>query len=115
MADLTIREVTEAGLAAVDASFFQAAAASQTIPAKACGINRAGGWEHMTVVLVCKNTDAATRDITVGSQAAVTIGATTGNAVIPVKSTGLNHAQIPITYSATANLSVALVRVGKDY
>ncbi len=115
MADLTIREVTAAGLAAADAAFYQAAAASQTVPAKAAGINRAGGWEHQTLVLVCKNTDAATRDITVGGQAAVTIAATTGNAVIPVQSTGLNHAQIPITYSATANLSVALVRIGKDY
>lgn len=115
MADLTIREVPEAGLAALDAAFFEAAAASQTIPAKAVGINRAGGWEHQTVVLVCRNTDAATRAITVGAQSAVTIGATTGFAVIPVKSTGLNHAQIPVAYSATAGLSVALVRIGKDY
>lgn len=115
MADLTIREVPEAGLAALDASFYQAAAASQTVPAGAAGINRAGGYDLHSLVLVCKNTDAATRDITVGSQAAVTIGATTGNAIIPVKSTGLNHAQIPITYSATANLNVALVRIGKDY
>lgn len=115
MADLTIREVPEAGLAAADAAFYQAAAASQTVPAKAAGINRAGGYELFSLFLVCKNTNAATRDITVGSQTAVTIAATTGNAVIPIKSTGLNHAQIPITYSATADLSVALVRVGKDY
>lgn len=116
MADLTIREVPEGGLAAVDASFFQASAASQTIPAKAAGINRAGGWEHQTLLLLVRNTDAGTPTVTVGAQAVVTMGATTGNAVIPVKSTGLNHAQIPIAYSATpAGLTVALVRVGKDY
>lgn len=115
MADLTIREVPAAGLAANDAAFFQAAAASQTIPAKAVGLNRAGGWEHQSLLLLVRNTDAATRDVTVGAQAAVTVAVTTGNAVIPIQSTGLNHAQIPITYSATANLTVALVRVGKDY
>lgn len=115
MADLTIREVPEGGLAAVDASFFEAAAASQTIPAKALGINRAGGWENFTVFLLVRNVNAATRNITVGGQTAVTVGATTGNAVIPVKSTGLNHAQIAVTYSATADVTVALVRIGKDY
>lgn len=115
MADLTIREVPEGGLAAADASFYQAAAAAQTVPAAAASGNAAGGWNNETLLLVCKNTDVATRDITVGGQAAVTIAATTGNAVIPIKSTGINHAQIPITYSATANLSVALVRVGKGY
>lgn len=115
MADLTIREVPEAGLAAVDASFFTAAAASQTIPAKAANGGKAGGWENDTLILLCRNTDVATRDVTVGSQAALTIGATTGNGVIPVKSPGNNHAAIPITYSATANLSVALVRIGRGY
>lgn len=115
MADLTIREVPEAGLAAVDASFFQASAASQTIPAKTSSVN-AGGWENETVLLLVRNTDAGTPTVTVGSQTVVTMGATTGNAVIPVKSTGKNHAAIPIAYSATpAGLTVALVRVGKGY
>jgi hypothetical protein len=115
MADLTIREVTEDGLTALTAAFWQAAAADATIPAKACGINRAGGWEHQTVLLLARNTNAAARTVTVGGQTGVVVGALTGNAVIPVKSTGLNHAAIPITYSATADLEVALVRVGKDY
>lgn len=115
MADLTIREVPEGGLTALTAAFWEAAAADATIPANACGINRAGGWEHQTIVLLARNTNAATRDVTVGSQAAVTVGALTGNAVIPVKSTGLNHAAIPVTFSATANLEVALVRIGRNY
>lgn len=115
MADLTIREVPEDGLAALDAAFYQAAAAAQTIPANAAGMNRAGGYELFTLALVCKNTNAASRTVTIGAQAVVTVGALTGNAVIPVKSTGLNHAQIAIAYSATADLSVALVRIGKDY
>jgi hypothetical protein len=114
MADLTVREVTAAGLAAADAAFYQAAAASQTIPAKTSTV-AAGGYETESVFLLVRNTDAATRDVTVGAQAAVTVAATTGNAVIPVQSTGRNHAAIPITYSATANLNVALVRVGKGY
>lgn len=114
MADLTVREVPEAGLAAVDASFFQAAAASQTIPAKV-STKSAGGYESESVFLLVRNTNAATRDVTVGAQAAVTVGATTGNAVIPVKNTGLNHAAIAITYSATADVTVALVRLGRGY
>lgn len=114
MADLTIRDVPEVGLAALDANFFEAAAASQTIPAKASSV-KAGGWDLETLVLVCKNTNAATRDITVGAQTAVTIDATTGNAIIPIKPPGKNHAAIAITYSATANLSVALVRIGRNY
>lgn len=115
MADLTIQEVTEAGITALDAAFWEDAAADATIPAKACGINRAGGWEHQTVFLLARNTNAAARTITVGAQTGVVVGALTGNAVIPVKSTGLNHAAIAVTYSATADLDVALVRVGKDY
>lgn len=114
MADLTVREVPEAGLAAADAAFYQAAAASQTIPAKTSTVS-SGGWEGASVFLLVRNTDAATRDVTVGGQAAVTVAATTGNAVIPVKSTGRNHAAIAITYSATANLTVALVRIGQGY
>lgn len=115
MADLTIREVPEAGLAAVDASFFQASAAAQTIPANVSTI-AAGGWENETVLLLVRNTDASTPTVTIGSQALVTLGATTGNAVIPVKRNGRNQPAIAIAYSATpAGLTVALVRVGKDY
>lgn len=115
MADLTIREVPEAGLAAVDASFFQASAAAQTIPAKTTSV-AAGGWENETVLLLVRNTDASTPTVTVGGQTLVTMGASTGNALIPVKGTGRNNAAIPITYSATpAGLTVALVRVGKGY
>jgi hypothetical protein len=115
MADLTIREVPEAGLAAVDASFFQASAASQTIPANVSTVS-AAGWENETVLLLVRNTDAGTPTVTVGAQTAVTMGATTGNAVIPVKRPGRNHAALTVTYSATpAGLTVALVRVGKGY
>lgn len=114
MADLTIRNVPVTGLAAVDASFYEAAAASQTIPAKQSSV-RAGGWENETLLLIARNTNAATRTITIGSQDPVTIGATTGNAVIPVQSPGRNHGQIAVAYSATADVTVALVRVGRDY
>jgi hypothetical protein len=49
----------------------------------------------------------------VGAQTAQIVAALTGNAVIPVQSTGKNHAAIPITYEATAGVEVALIRVGK--
>ena len=114
MADLTIRDVPAGGLAALDAAFWQAAAASATIPANSASV-RAGGWEGETLVLLAKNSDVAARDITVQGQDAVTVGAATGNAVIPIISTGRNAAARTVTYSATANLSVALVRVGRGY
>lgn len=114
MADLTVRDVPAAGLAAADAAFYEAAAASQTIPAKTSSV-RAGGWEGETLVLLARNTNAATRTITVGAQDAVTIAATTGNVVIPVQSPGRNHAAIAIAYSATTNLDVALIRIGRGY
>lgn len=114
MADLPIREVPAAGLAALDASFWTAAAASQTIPAATATVS-AGGWENETVLLLAKNTDVGTPTITVAGQAGVTLGASTGNAVIPIASAGRNAAARAITYSATTNLSVALVRVGKEY
>jgi hypothetical protein len=114
MADLTIREVPAAGLAALDAAFWQAAAASATIPAKASSV-AAGGWENETLLLLAINSDAATRDITIQGQDVVTVGAATGNAVIPINSIGRNAAARTVTYSATANLKVALVRIGKDY
>lgn len=114
MADLTLREVPQAGLATLDAAFYQAAAASQTIPAKTSTVAGAG-FETETVLLLVRNTDAASRDVTVGGQAAVTVPALTGNAVIPVQSPGRNHAAIPVTYSATTNLNVACVRLGRGY
>lgn len=111
MADLPIVEVPAGGIANVTKT---AAAASQTIPA-ATGTKQMGGYDLNTVFLLAFNTDAATRDVTVGGQAAVTVPATTGVAVIPVLNTGVNGAAQNVTYSATANLSVALVRMGVGY
>lgn len=111
MADLTLREIPAGGSAA--ANWFVAAAASQTVPAKVSSVDMAG-YELESVYLLVQNTDAATRTVTVGSQAGVVVNATTGFAIIPVKSPGRNHGQIPITYSATANVTVALVRVSKS-
>lgn len=112
MADLTVREVPAAGLTALTAAFWEAAAASQTIPAKTSSV-QAGGWENEVVLLLVRNTNAASRTVAVGAQTALTVAALTGNAVIPVQSTGRNHAALPITYEATAGVEVALVRVGK--
>lgn len=111
MADLTIIDVPAGGVTNVTRT---AAAASQTIPASG-GSKQAGGYDLTTMFLLVFNTDAATRDVTVGGQAAVTVPITTGTAVIPVLNTGINGAAQAITYSATANLAVALVRIGNGY
>lgn len=109
MADLTIQDVPAGGLANVTKT---AAAAGQTIPANT-GTRSMGGWESESVFLIAFNTDVATRDVTVGGQAAVTVPANTGVAVIPVLNPGVNGAAQAVAYSAVGNVSVALCRVGK--
>lgn len=109
MAAITIQDVPVGGLASVT---FAAANASDTV---AVGSKRQGGYADTEVVLIYRNTNAATRDITVGSLPAVTIAATTGVAIIPVPDEGINDASVTVTLSATTNVDVAAVRVGKGY
>jgi hypothetical protein len=109
MAAIAIQEVPAGGLANVT---FAAANASDTV---ASGSKRYGGYANEEVLLINRNTDAATRDITVGSNSPVTIPATTGISIIPVPNEGLNDASVTVTLSATANVTVAAVRVGGTY
>ena len=109
MAAITIQDVGIGGLATVT---FAAANASDTV---AVGSKRQGGYADTEVLLVYRNTNAATRDITVGSLAAVTIAATTGVSIIPVPDTGVNGPIVTVTLSAAAGVDVAAVRVGKGY
>lgn len=69
---------------------------------------RAGGW-GTGVFLLVRNTDAATKTVTVDGVAYV-VPITTGLAVIPVKGV---YPNIPkaITYSAVTNLSIAAVQI----
>jgi len=71
----------------------------------------AGGWQ-LPVVLLVNNTDAATRTVTVGSQAGVVVPATTGRAIIPVLvGQSAIGTPVPVTYSAVTNLTVLAVRL----
>lgn len=107
MADVAIQEVPAGGL---DSVTFTAAAASQTVPANS-GTRSKGGWELSSVFAILRNTNAATRDVTIGAES-VTVPATTGVSVLPVPDPGVNGAAQAITYSATANLEIALIRIG---
>lgn len=107
MADIAIQEVPVGGL---DSITFTAAAASQTVPANS-GTRSKGGWEMSTLVALLRNTNAATRDVTIGAES-VTVPVTTGVSMLPVPDPGINGAAQAITYSATANLEIALLRIG---
>lgn len=110
MATLTPRNVGIDGLASL--TFETPAGGGDVIPA---GSIRAGGHELETVLLLVRNANAATRTVTVGDQPPVVCPATTGVSVIPVTSQGRNETGIPVTYSAVADLDVAVVRLGRDY
>lgn len=107
MAAITVQSVPEGGLATV--TFAAANGGGDTV---ATGSRRAGGWDSDLILLIVRNTNAATRDITVGANAPVTIAATTGVSVIPVFSEGVNDASVAVAYSAVTNVDVAAVRVG---
>jgi hypothetical protein len=110
MAAITVQDVPVGGLASL--SFAACNGGGDTVAGK---VKRAGGWDLEGVYLIFRNTNAATRDITVGSLSAVTIPVTTGVSVIPVPDEGLNDASVAVTYSAVTNLDVAAIRVGRGY
>jgi hypothetical protein len=101
MAELTLQD----GSKGLDDITFSAAAAGDQIQAG----TRAGGWD-ITVVLLVKNTDIAARTVTVEGHPAVTVGASTGNSVIPVYQQKLGSLK-NITYSAVAGVTVAAVKL----
>jgi hypothetical protein len=110
MADIAVQDVVAGGLA--DLAFTNAAA-SQTVPANS-GTKSMGGYDLHAVVAVVRNGDAASHDVTIGSQAAVTVAAGK-TAVIPVPNTGINGPNQAITWSATTSMSIALARIGSGY
>lgn len=109
MAAIAIQEVPVGGLATVT---FAAASTSDTV---ASGSRRTGGYANEEVLLIYRNSDASTEDITVGSLAPVTIAASTGVSIIPVPNEGLNDASVTVTMASATGITVAAVRVGKDY
>ncbi len=108
MAVLTVQDASE-GLA--NAAFGPAAAGGDSVVAGA----RAGGWDFGVALLV-RNTDAAAKTVTLtdsaGNATPYVVPATTGLAVIPIRSShGLAQ---NITYSAVLNVAVAAVRLAGD-
>lgn len=106
MAAIPIQTVPEGGLGTVT---FAAAANGDTI---ADGGKRAGGYDLNSILLIVRNTNAATRTITVGDNAPVTIAATTGVSIIPVFSEGIGDPSVLVAYSALTNVDVAAVLIG---
>lgn len=104
MAALTVQEVTDAGLANI--TFTAAAGGGDTV----VGAVRAGGWDSATVALIVRNADAATKNVTVGTNAPITVPATTGMAIIPIVA-GFDLAATAVTYSAVTSVTVAAVRL----
>lgn len=71
-----------------------------------------GGWE-LPNILVVKNTDAATKTVTVDGVAYI-VPATTGFAVIPIRR-NLAGIAVPVTYSGVTGVTVGVLRLaGSD-
>jgi hypothetical protein len=102
MAAIAVQNAAE-GLA--DVTFAAANGGGDTV----IGGARGGGW-NLAVILIIRNTDAATKTVTVAGHPAVIVPATTGVAVVPVfgQPTGAVKA---VTYSGVTGVTVAAVRV----
>lgn len=68
-----------------------------------------GGWE-LPVVIVVRNTDAASKTVTVQGTAYV-VPATTGIALIPVRGSTKYGDSVAITYSAVTGVTVGAGRL----
>ena len=101
MAALTVQDAT-AGLANVVMG--AASGGGDTVLSG----TRAAGWDLATVLIV-RNTDVATKTVTVDGVPYV-VPATTGIAAIPVYAAPA--AVKPITYSAVTGVTIAAVRFG---
>lgn len=102
MALIALQEA-EAGVQSVNLA---AAVGPDTIQA---GI-RNSAWE-LPIILVVKNTDAATKTVTVDGTAYI-VPATTGLAVIPIRR-GLANQIVTVTYSAVAGVTVGALRLSR--
>lgn len=105
MAAIPVNDLPDAGLDNVN--FAAANGGGDTV---AIGGRRTGGHDLDLVLLLVRNTDAASKTVTVGSQPARTVPATTGFAVIPVFNEGIGDPSVAVAYSAVTNVTVAAVR-----
>lgn len=74
----------------------------------AAGVKQ-GGWE-LPVVAVVRNTDAATKTVTVQGTAYV-VPATTGIALIPIRSGSKYGDSVAVTYSAVTGVTIGVGRL----
>lgn len=68
-----------------------------------------GGWE-LPVVIVVRNTDVATKTVTVQGTAYV-VPATTGIALIPIRGSVKYGDSVAVTYSAVTGVTVGAARL----
>lgn len=108
MAAIAIQDV---GLAGGSITF----AAANTSDTVAVGSKRQGGYSNSEVILLYRNSDASTEDITVGSLAPVQIAASTGSLAIPVPDTGIGGGVVTVTMASATGITVAAIRVGNAY
>lgn len=105
MAAIAVTDVPAAGLA--DILLVSANGGGDTV---AGGTKSYGGFELSSTLLVVRNADASSKDVTVGSLTAVTVAAGK-TAIIPVPNEGLNDTSVAVTYSAVTSVTVAAVRI----
>lgn len=102
MAVLTVEDASS-GLQSVTMN-----AASGGGDSVAAGV-KIGGWE-LPVLIVVRNTDAASKVVTVQGTG-YTVPATTGIAVIPIRNSMKYGDSVAVTYSATTGVTVGVVRL----
>jgi len=104
MALLAIQDLSDGGIP----TFVAANGGGDTMPQ---GV-RAAGWDQ-GVLLVIKNTDVATKTVTVTGMAPVVVPVTNGIGIIPVYG-GVGGTVRAIAYSAVTGVTVAAVRMAGD-
>jgi len=99
MAALTLQQIPLTGL---DIGVLAAAAGGgDTVQ---CTANEMGGWDAQPAVFIFRNGDAASKTVTIGAAAPVTVVAG-AIGIFPLK-TGYGGANIAITYSAVTSCTV---------
>lgn len=104
MAALTLQQVPAAGL---DIGALAAASGGgDTVQVTA---NEMGGWDVAPAALVFRNGDAASKTVTIGAAAPVSVAAG-AIGIFPLK-TGQGGANIAVTYSAVTNCFVGAIQL----
>lgn len=104
MAALTVQDLSNgSGLP----TFVAAAAGGDTVVTDTSGAG--AGWD-LGLYLVVRNTDAATKTVTVEGLAGVVVPATTGFAILPIARKHFGNPR-NVTYSAVTGVTVAAIQL----